>query len=37
MLERAIHSRKHTPEYAEVDDRLLGVPSVHDQDIIGYH
>jgi hypothetical protein len=36
MLESAIFSPKHTPEFAEVDNKLLGVPEVDDAEIIGY-
>jgi len=36
MLESAIFSTKHTPEFAEVDNKLLGVPDVDDEEIIGY-
>ena len=36
MLESAIFSSKHTPEFAEVDNKLLGVPDVDDAEIIGY-
>lgn len=36
MLESAIFSNKHTPEFAEVDNKLLGVPNVDDAEIIGY-
>jgi uncharacterized protein YbjT (DUF2867 family) len=36
MLESAIFSSKHTPEFAEVDNKLLGVPDVGDAEIIGY-
>lgn len=36
MLESAIFSTKHSPEFAEVDNKLLGVPDVDDAEIIGY-
>jgi uncharacterized protein YbjT (DUF2867 family) len=36
MLQSAIFSSKHTPEFAEVDNELLGVPDVDDAEIIGY-
>jgi hypothetical protein len=36
MLESAIFSTKHTPEFAEVDNKLLGVPDVDDAEIVGY-
>ena len=36
MLESAIFSSKHTPEFADVDNKLLGVPDVDDAEIIGY-
>jgi uncharacterized protein YbjT (DUF2867 family) len=36
FLESAIFSSKHTPEFAEVDNELLGVPDVDDEEIIEY-
>jgi uncharacterized protein YbjT (DUF2867 family) len=36
FLESAILSSKHTPEFVEVDNELLGVPDVADEEIIGY-
>ena len=36
MLESAIFSSKHSPVFAEVDNKLLGVPDVDDEEIIGY-
>jgi hypothetical protein len=36
MLESAIFSAKHAPEFAEVDNKLLGVSGIDDADIIGY-
>jgi len=36
MLQSAIFSSKHTPEFAKVDNELLGVPEVDDAEIIGY-
>lgn len=36
VLQSAIFSRKHTPEFTEVDNKLLGVPDVDDVKIIAY-
>jgi len=36
MLESAVFSNQHTPEFAEVDNKLLGVPDVDAAEIIGY-
>jgi uncharacterized protein YbjT (DUF2867 family) len=36
MLESAVFSSKHSPEFTEVDNKLLGVPDVDDEEIIGY-
>jgi uncharacterized protein YbjT (DUF2867 family) len=36
MLESAIFSSKHSPEFAHVDNKLLGVPDVDDAEIVGY-
>lgn len=36
FLESAAFSSKHTPEFAEVDNKLLGVPDTDDEEIIEY-
>jgi hypothetical protein len=36
MLQGAVFSSKHSPEFAEVDNKLLGVHDVDDEEIVGY-
>lgn len=36
MLESALFSTKHEPEFAETDNELLGVPDIGDEEIMGY-
>jgi uncharacterized protein YbjT (DUF2867 family) len=36
FLESAIFSSKHTPEFKEVDNELLGVPEIDDEEIMEY-
>jgi hypothetical protein len=31
-----VFSSKHSPEFAEVDNKLLGVHDVDDEEIVGY-